>query len=754
MDGRVYLPNHPAILSNEVKINVDESEKNESILLKRHSKNILELEYIPSLHFKDMVKDEILDQITQVTESKLSGWTHESQKSILDQAIASAQIDNEVVKKSLQDKIIKSTLLDLMLYGKYILQYRKSGNHHDKELFYINQFKTRLAVLVEKFPDIKQLIHEFSEMKGFFRILPLAYSEIIKHDELIVEFREAEIVGHNVSYAVAKNNGRFKKVLVDKNSNASVERYLLQEIIVLKDNARDLALKGTIVIPADYSQDEVVTVYIAWAGTHNKETFEADQQIAPGEESYRCGEDQILKQIIESLQAIGKPIKLVISGHSLGAALAQLCFHSIQRVIAKNIKDELIHEKVAWYEDEFIKQLDKLSPHQKDLDSFVIDPTMIREMTIAAWNPTGVLAPVIKNTNQLCPILLKAKISQNAHWGLVGDDLLQWFGQGYILNNVLENGAHVKILKIESKKWSQWLSKIGIPAAIPAGLLTFGTTIGGWAASLACFGLVVGKVINDKSAAHRKHHFVNGTRPEDAYIIIDNFNPDGSINVENCKLIQEELTYKPPSIVEGGIQYLSETMMQDERFRSSFQKAINASRKSLSEPEKKLNELPVFHFLMAKMKSGYDNARIIKLINTGQLRDVVHLQDGFGKTFLHHALEMGNLPVAQALLSLPDVNVNLLDQQNNFPLLLFFKYVDTFYLPLSESISQFGIQLLNKTTLDLNVVNAQGESVNKFYKKWYWTGSSAKQLMQELSKRLVVPKRDELTSEVAQVKCL
>lgn len=748
MDGRVYLPAHADLLSKEIKFKLDEKEKNETLVIVRDEKNILELEYIPSLHFKDMVKEEIMTEITEATESKLTGWTHEGQKSYLDKSLSSIKLEDEILIKSFSDQAIKSTLLDLMLYGKYILHYRKLGANYDKELYYINLFKEKLSLLIAKHPEIKQLIHALAEASGFLRILPLAYQEIIKNDELILDFRASELVGHNVAYAVGHNENKFKKLVVVSKQGNVLENYSLKEIRVIKNKQRNLALKGLIAIPMDDKQQEVTTVYVTWAGTHNNATKNADLERAPGEESYRCGEDQILREIISSIEAIGKPVRLVICGHSLGGALAQLSYHSIQRVIAMNLNEELVHEKVISLEEDFCKDLQKLSPHQRNLNEIKINPKMIREMSVDVWNSAGVLEPIVNHTNQLCPILVNAGIPQLANFGLVSDDMLQAIGQGYILSNVFENGAKIKILKIESKILDHIMSRIGVPAAATAAFLSSNSA--GWILSVCCLVALLAKVINAKSVAHRKHHFVHGTRPEDAYVVHNSHHPDGSINPDACKIIHDEFTAKSRTFIDSGMQFISDSVMQDERFKSEFIKVADSCRKKTKEEKNQYTEL--LNFLIKRILT--DDLQIVNLINENQISEVMNMSDSTGKTLLHHALLNGKLNIVQALLNMEGVDVNITDTDKNFPLLIFMQQMNNYYLPISLDASKIGLKLLEKTTINLTAMNTKEQSVEKYYKKWYWSGSKAKQFMSEIAKRLAprLEKKPEVVPALAVLK--
>lgn len=723
MDGRIYFPTSEDI-SKEIKVNLSEEERKQTLVIARDTKNILELEYIPSLHFKDLVKEEILAGITILTESKLSGWTHEEQKSYLNKVISSLKIENEILKNALADKIIKPVLLDLMLYGKYILQYRKAGNNHENELYYINQFKSKLAFLIDKMPEVKQLIHVLSERDDFLRILPLAYHEIIANDAILSEFRASEIVGHNAAYAVARNSNIKDLIIVDK-QGAILEKYSLNQIKVMKNKSRDLALKGLILIPDDNKAEEIPTVYITWAGTHSTESRNADLERAPGEESYRCGEDQIVSQIINCIKSLNRPVKLVICGHSLGGSLSQLSFHSLQRILALNIKDEETHTRVLELEEAFCNDLSRLSPHQRDLSKIKINPNLIREMSVDIWNSAGVLQPVIRHSNELCSILVNNHIPQVGNIGVVYGDVVHSFGQGCILNDVPINGAKIKLLKIQPVAAGSLLAALGIPTAFPAGLSLFGVNAIGLLASFFCLGVILVKVVSEKSYAHRKHHFKNGTRPEDAYIVYKSHFPNDVPNEAHCKIIYKELSTRSYEFFDTGIQFISDSLMQEERFQSELQKAFESSQND-----------KILNFLISHINNSADELRIINLIIEKHISNIINIPDKNGKTLLHHALQFGKFNIAAALLEVEGIDVNLIDNEKNYPMLIFMQQLNNAYLPFAQLIYKLGVKLLDKTTIDLTVTNTKAESVEKIYKKWYWSGSYAKPLMLELAKRL------------------
>lgn len=741
MDGRASISVSAADIVKDLKLDLSDKDKKEALIIERDTKDILELEHLPLLHFKEAEKEEILSELTKLTESNISGWTHEAQKFYLDKAIRDIKFENPIVKNAFENKEIRFNILEMMLYGKYILQYRKVARNHEKALYYISQFKEKLDILINQYKELKPLIHALREVGGIFRMLPLAYHEIALHDEMLTEFRISELVGHNVAYKIAKNENKFKKIIVVSKTGKVLEEYSVHEIKVTRDNKRDQALKGVILIPLNKKEEQISTIYITWAGTYSRASIYSDVEIAPGEETYRQGEDQILKQIVAAIEELGKPVKIVICGHSLGGAFSQLSLHSLQRIIALNIKDVEIRNKAIQLEDNFHKMLEKQSPHQRDLSDIKINPEKIREMSIGVWNSERVLMPVAEHMGELGTMLTGAGIQHFAYFGSVNGDILEGVGQGSILDQIYENGFKIKVLKIEYGSTKTLVTALGITAAIPVGLTFLGTNPAGWATSIFCVGAVLGKVISDTKIAHTKHHFKNGIRPEDAYSVYTSHQSDGSLNVGECKIIHEALSSKSTSLIETGLQMISDTLMQEERFNSKLKKAILADSKSAEKLEKQEN---LFMFLISNIKSNIadDELRIIKLIKDKKLLLPVNNQDSLGKTLLHYAIENGKFDLAHALLDVPGINVNLIDAEKNFPLLLFMQQINTF-LPHMQNTYLLGTKFLAMTTVDLSLKNNKDLSVEKIYNSWYWAGYNAKSFTLELSKRLKPIKIEE-----------
>lgn len=727
MDGRASMFVKTEDLLSDIPLDLTDKEKKETLIIVRDNKNMLALEKAPIIILNQKQKDVILAELKKVTESSMSGWTHDSQLLNLDKSIRSMKFNNFILQTAMEDKEIKSCILNLMLYAKYLLQSSRS----DQQLEYVNQFKEKISYLMAKYTDFHQLMDAMIDIGGIFKIVPLAYHEIAMHDEALVEFRASELVGHNVAYKVAKNEDKYKRVVVVDKAGKVLENYSIKEIKVIKNDKRDLGLKGLILVPETEKNQPITPLYITWAGTHSNASMNADLERTPGEESYRLGEDQVLKQIITTIEEINKPVKIVICGHSLGGALSQLSFHSLQRIIAKNIKNEELQKKVTFFDEKFCQKLSKITPHHRDLSEIKIDPSLIKELSVDVWNSAGVLTPVVDHSNELAGLLVYSGIPLYANFGLVGGDMLQAIGQGCILNQVNANGVKIKILKINPSA----LTSVATLGA--AGLTFFGSV--GLFASFVCLGAIIVKALKDKKVAHTKHHFINGMRPEDAYVVYNSHYPDGSLNIEECKIIANELSSKSTSVVDKGMQLISDAFMQEERFQSELYKTILADKKADDKEEKVEHHNNLMNFLVSRLKSNItgDEARITKLLLDQKLKSVIHYRDNFGKTLLHYAIENGKLDFASALLDDPLVNVNQVDNENNYPMLIFMSLINS-YLPKSQNVYQFGIKLLAMTSIELNQKNKNNLSVESIYNSWYWGGYYAKPFVTELAKRIKI----------------
>src|SRR5580700_2996595 len=133
--------NIEAIPSVEIKPDVVLEDK--VLTMQRDTRDLLEMQYLSLMDYKEKEKEEILSEIAKVTDLSILSWTHETQRCNLDKAIQALKIENEALKSALDDKEIRSIMLDVMLFSKYVLLYRKPPYSHEQELYYIAQFKEK-----------------------------------------------------------------------------------------------------------------------------------------------------------------------------------------------------------------------------------------------------------------------------------------------------------------------------------------------------------------------------------------------------------------------------------------------------------------------------------------------------------------------------------------------------------------------------------------------------------------------------------
>lgn len=294
--------------------------------------------------------------------------------------------------------------------------------------------------------------------------------------------------------------------------------------ITRADDTLDEGLKGEIMVPSSLKKGQTATLYIAWAGTHSSGTVKADFERAPGEESFRRHENQILEAILKECLAVyektGMPPKIKITGHSLGASLGQLTFHSLQRVFASIIaKDESMKFEREFREGyERLGLKEHLQDIQKVIDKFDIPDKIAQHgLTLSTWNSAGVLDIIETHSNQLSKLLTEKEIPQKAFWGFNHGDPIP-VTQCKILSDIEHNGATVIVAKHCDDVIGYKMKAAGFLGGAPSGALMGsailpgpGTVIGGL---LGGFGTAAAaSKISVK--AHTQKHFENITTSDD-----------------------------------------------------------------------------------------------------------------------------------------------------------------------------------------------------------------------------------------------
>lgn len=233
-----------------------------------------------------------------------------------------------------------------------------------------------------------------------------------------------------------------------------------------KIKTKSAGLVAEIFIPVDTTASN--TIYINWTGTHNVPTIVADlEKGGPGEESYRKEELDILQQINQCVASVAKrsdrKLNIVVTGHSLGGALAQLNTHTLERAIATNIYENAMNKQNT--NDICQKWIKAEMKYRESLGSKVththndipynkrnaLTPEIIGSLTVGTWNAAGVVKPVEKSSNRLASILSQAGVKVRGLFGMVGGDAVQRTSQGTILSNVAHEDAEVSLLKTDVK---------------------------------------------------------------------------------------------------------------------------------------------------------------------------------------------------------------------------------------------------------------------------------------------------------------
>lgn len=709
-------------------------------------------------------------------------FTKASQKKDLDLILKNAKSDNEILTSILKNEKAYACLLNMIVYGKYILDYKGDNKN---EIEYTNKFKETLIELSSLLGgNIESYLQAFSVANNdllFLRVISLAYYEFALRELNLDDFRASELMGHNIAYTVTENTGKVNRLIIKSPEGKQIESYTIQELDIKKtllngEQVKDAALNGSIVIP-EYNgniPDQPVMI-IAWTGTHSHATMKADFQTAAGEESYRCGEDQAARQIVDAIQKFSeschKPVKVIFAGHSLGGALAQLSYHSLQRVLASSIEDPELQIKVSELEAKFNDDLDKqplsrfkLSLHQQSLHGIRLPAKYVSAMNIDVWSDADVLKPVEDYSNELSLILSeKAHIAQTGNFGRVFGGDLDFRRQGTILSKVGENGAKVRLLKVETDYTGMKTTILAPATGAVFGSLTL--PLMGFSVFSSIPGAIVGALVgtammvNAKWDAHSKKHF-EGKNTLDPYKIYTSHNYDGSLNNDpetGYKKIQNELMSKtsvldkPISYVSSFGQYTPRLNSQRRYHENRFNSALRyAEVKDLTDNNNKFDN--VISILAAEMNSDTvgANFRVMRAVKEKKFINVtdnngltllhraiekdnneiaskllnepgidINIQDNDGKTALHHAIEKENYVLAEQILKLSNININLQDAQGNTPILLLMKNINSRYAKHSE-VYMFGTHLLNLKA-DLSLSNKKGESVEKIFQSWHWS---------------------------------
>lgn len=666
----------------------------------------------------------LTDTIIKDTESYLTGWTSNGQKTYLKDSILKLISTNKIKDKkivdALQDNKLQPPLLDMLYQAKYIFV---TKDLKDRDA-YIDAFKKSFKLFAEAVGADQA--HEFFNTclleENICKLLPLASSIIKTHSTQIEDFNLSEIIAHRIAYAIGKNPGLVNKVVINNQQNQPLYAFTVEEIRIIKNNGqRELGLMGAFLTPDPIDNSAPVsTLRMVWAGTHSPESAKLNSEITPGEETYRRNEDQVLTYILAKMQAIyrqnKRPIRFIVSGHSLGGALSQLTLHSLQRILVADLKNQ---EAGKQWEIDFQKKLITETAgveHQRSLAGLKLATEFVSEMALEAWNSPGVLESVADHSNKMSPALVDNGIVLRAKYGMVHGDAVQTSGLKMVLNDVKNNKAIIILLKIQPNsslnlKTKSLASVSALSVGKTLGAAVIGGPIGATATAVTVGGATYASISKITLDAHRMHHFMESNRPLYPYVLLTSRNLDGSINIsENgCDVICTELNFKS-LIVDAGtraVNYLAMPEARAETLKEKDDTLFNTAFKQLEEKKSSAHE--IMTLLVAEMKSNkpHKNERILKIID--DKRFPLYSTDQAGKTLLHHAIELDCTYLVKQLLH-RDANVNHRDDEGNTPLMV---------CMLSKSINyEIGLALLAQPAVNINHKNHKGISARSIHDSW------------------------------------
>lgn len=203
-----------------------------------------------------------------------------------------------------------------------------------------------------------------------------------------------------------------------------------------REPVASLRARGMIAIPVkdtSLKTDEAIPLWFTWTGTNSHESALADiTEVNAGEHSYRLLEAQFLEESLAAIRATkerfpNRKIELHFTGHSLGGALAQLHFATLQRAILEmgilEAHDSSLQENFQKADESYLKalkaersdegvntsQLKELVQTQ-GLDKGIKSQD-IKGFHLHPWNATGVTQAVVTYTKTL----IQQNEAQNRH---------------------------------------------------------------------------------------------------------------------------------------------------------------------------------------------------------------------------------------------------------------------------------------------------------------------------------------------------
>lgn len=682
---------------------------------------------------KDKIIQETKNKTDSITVELTDGYidTESSRLDYMQKFLSGINVNDPKFEKFAAIKEILSNpdrlqqLAQILTYGYYL---SKGILGQGYEQLFKNSLKSFLASLAT---DATEMFNVFELIKNFTEIaqisnfeilglLPLACQTMSNIDEKMVGFIDADIIGHGVSYVIAENSGVYKTLSITNDADDLLETYTIQEIIVAIDGQQNMRLMGSFLIPDHISTMQEPKLYITWAGTYDLATLMADFEVSAGEASYRRGELQILNQIAAVLldlsQKTSRPIKITTSGHSLGGALAQLNYNSIQRLLALKSQDKTLVKEAQKQEDIFkdepnIKPNYCLPPDFFETLRFP-ENLVVKEMVLETFNATRVLPAVANNGNALCRLLVDVGICQTVYVGAIKNDSVEDTGDRYLLDDIANNGSTFSLLLVNTD--APTIANMLESAAAIKIERSLNLFINAESAMLIGGLIYFCDQLRLKVNAHIAQVFPNSTvDPDSAYVLYCNKTKSGDINPFDIFRIHRFLCYSS-YIVRLGTELIAELL-------------------NSATPEDQIRDLIP--------STQPDDTYLSQIIN---------IQDKESKkTLLHIAIENYYFKLALGLMGIENIDVNLKDTNKTSPLLALMNIMNTYQYssPPTEAYELANL-ILEKTKQKLLTKpnTSQSNSVESISKSWdtqWWLFKS------NATSKLCTAIQDKIKSELS-----